>query len=204
MMSVTELIGFSLSLPLVRIHRRLKLPRDGSVDRYDGLIRRFFPRVEPRARWLDVKLDAQLDTVVFSPGPLVRSLSLARHLDRCRRVSLMGVTIGAGVEEAMAEFQAQGRMLEAFVLDAMGSECAEAAAAFVADRIHETVTESGHDPTRRFSPGYGDLDLDIQRHIFTTLRLEEIGIHLNESLLMIPQKSVTAFIGWRQRESGKV
>ena len=48
----------------------------------------------------------------------------------------------------------------------------------------------------RFSPGYGDLSLEMQRDIFRVLDCpRKIGLTLNESLLMSPSKSVTAIIG---------
>ena len=48
----------------------------------------------------------------------------------------------------------------------------------------------------RFSPGYGDLGLEMQKDIFAVLDCpRKIGLSLNESLLMSPSKSVTAIIG---------
>mgnify|MGYP002626454225 CR=1 FL=1 len=43
---------------------------------------------------------------------------------------------------------------------------------------------------------YGDLPLDFQKSVFKALSCEKnIGLYLNESLLMVPTKSVTAIIG---------
>ena len=48
----------------------------------------------------------------------------------------------------------------------------------------------------RFSPGYGDLPLDLQKDIFAALDCSrKIGLTLNQSLLMSPSKSVTAIMG---------
>ncbi len=48
----------------------------------------------------------------------------------------------------------------------------------------------------RFSPGYGDLTLLAQKDIFAVLDCgKRIGLTLNDSLLMSPSKSVTAFVG---------
>ena len=48
----------------------------------------------------------------------------------------------------------------------------------------------------RFSPGYGDLALDVQKDIFALLDCErQLGLTLGDSLLMSPGKSVTAFAG---------
>ena len=48
----------------------------------------------------------------------------------------------------------------------------------------------------RYSPGYGDLPLGLQREISRILNMpKEIGVSLTEALLMTPSKSVTALVG---------
>jgi len=47
----------------------------------------------------------------------------------------------------------------------------------------------------RFSPGYGDLSLENQKLFFKALELEKMGMKLTESLMMFPEKSVTAIAG---------
>ena len=53
----------------------------------------------------------------------------------------------------------------------------------------------------RFSPGYGDLPLALQADVFWALDCtSKIGVSLSESLIMSPQKSVTAIIGISEKE----
>ena len=48
----------------------------------------------------------------------------------------------------------------------------------------------------RFSPGYGDLSLEVQKPLLTALdSSRRAGITLLDSLLMVPSKSVSAIIG---------
>ena len=48
----------------------------------------------------------------------------------------------------------------------------------------------------RFSPGYGDLPIEVQKDFLPLLDAERrLGITLSESCLMAPSKSVTAIIG---------
>ena len=48
----------------------------------------------------------------------------------------------------------------------------------------------------RFSAGYGDLDLSVQKDIIALLSADKkIGLSLTDSLQMTPSKSVTAFLG---------
>ena len=51
-------------------------------------------------------------------------------------------------------------------------------------------------PTRRYSPGYGDLPLSVQPALLDALDAgRRLGVTLTESLLMVPMKSVTAVVG---------
>ncbi|NLC44698.1 MAG: Vitamin B12 dependent methionine synthase activation subunit, partial [Clostridiales bacterium] len=48
----------------------------------------------------------------------------------------------------------------------------------------------------RFSPGYGDLPLEIQGPLLESLDAKQlIGVTLTNAYLMLPQKSVSAFVG---------
>ena len=58
------------------------------------------------------------------------------------------------------------------------------------------VTEEYGYTKPRFSPGYGDLPIEIQKDFFRVLEPNrKIGVSLTESMMMIPSKSVTAIIG---------
>ena len=68
------------------------------------------------------------------------------------------------------------------------------------DRINERIRleaeQEGLYTRPRFSPGYGDLPLDLQREISAILNMsKEIGVSLTDTMLMTPSKSVTALIG---------
>ena len=50
--------------------------------------------------------------------------------------------------------------------------------------------------TERFSPGYGDLDMAVQKDLCLVLDTgRTIGVTLTESCMMVPVKSVTAIVG---------
>ncbi len=58
------------------------------------------------------------------------------------------------------------------------------------------ASENGARLTERFSPGYGDLSLEFQRNIFSSLPAGKLaGVALTESLLMTPSKTVSAVFG---------
>jgi hypothetical protein len=192
-----EISHFPITLPLDRIRRRLKVPLSGDFSRYRELIDRFFVLVEPSCRYDDRDVTVGDRKIVMKDGFEINSKSLGDHLRGCCRVTMIAVTIGDHVEEKITHFGNQNKMLESMILDAMGSECVEEAAIYLSGLIGNEVRKRGLIPTKRFSPGYGDLKLDVQRYFFDQLKLVDMGLRLNDSLLMLPQKSITAFIGWK-------
>ena len=120
------------------------------------------------------------------------SKNLASNLDGCRRVIVFAATIGIGLDRLISKYSRLSPS-KALILQAVGTERVEALCdLFCADIKKGT----GASAKPRFSPGYGDLPLEVQRDIFSVLECEKrLGISLGDSLLMSPSKSVTAFLG---------
>lgn len=122
----------------------------------------------------------------------LRSKGLAKNLQSCDKVVLFAATVGVSIDRLIAKY---GRTApsKALLFQAIGAERIEALCdVFCADIAEEMNT--GLRP--RFSPGYGDLPLAAQKGIFALLDCaKRIGLTLNDSLLMSPAKSVTAFVG---------
>ncbi|MBP3592700.1 MAG: hypothetical protein J6K14_09480 [Clostridia bacterium] len=131
------------------------------------------------------------------PAFSVKSTALSKSLADCREVYLMAVTLGMRAERWLHRLSVLSPAKH-FAADALASAYAEAAAEYA-----NRALAVDHALTRRFSPGYGDLPLSIQpQMIFATNANKYLHISVNESLLMIPQKSITAIIGIRS-EAGK-
>ena len=85
-------------------------------------------------------------------------------------------------------------MARAALLDACGSAWVEAGCDGAEREI--AARFPGLYLTDRFSPGYGDLPLALQRDICGVLDApRRLGVQVGDSLLLNPAKSVTAVIG---------
>lgn len=85
-------------------------------------------------------------------------------------------------------------MLDKLALDATLTAMLESYLDEIEDDFRIKVKDEGYILGDRFSCGYGDLDLGIQPSIIRLLQAEKlIGVCVNESLMLIPNKSVTAF-----------
>ena len=79
---------------------------------------------------------------------------------------------------------------------AIGAERIESLCDCLQQQLSAHFASEGLFLQRRFSPGYGDLPLAMQREIFQVLDCSrQLGLSLNDSLLMSPSKSVTALAG---------
>ena len=78
--------------------------------------------------------------------------------------------------------------------------CASAAIEAVCDQVQEELREHYPYLTDRYSCGYGDLPITLQAGFIQALDAQKrIGLHVNESSLLVPMKSVTAIIGIADR-----
>lgn len=137
-------------------------------------------------------LDVCINGDVCDMGGLsVLSKSLCGQLSKCKKVIVFAATVGAKIDRLITKYEAKSAR-DALLIDAIGTERIEA----LCDAFCKNLSEEYGTLTPRFSPGYGDLPLDIQRSVFRFLEPErKIGLTLSESLIMCPSKSVTAFVG---------
>lgn len=123
------------------------------------------------------------------------SHSLAKCLDGCHEIVLLAATVGFGIDRLIEKYSliAPSR---AVIFQALGSERVEALCDVFCNDLATEEERSGNTLRPRFSPGYGDLPLELQRDIFASLGCTKaIGITLGDNLFMNPTKSVTAIIG---------
>lgn len=127
------------------------------------------------------------DFVFFS----VKSKDLAKNLSGCKKVIVFSATIGLGIDRLINKYS-KISPAKAVVLDAIGSERIEA----LCDRFCSDIKVQMGALKPRFSAGYGDLPIETQSKIFSLLECgKRIGLTLNDSYMMSPSKSVTAFVG---------
>ena len=123
------------------------------------------------------------------------SKGLAKVIAGSSRVVTFAATVGIEYDRLIKRYQ-RIEPTRALFLQALGAERAEA--------LCDLFCSEFEGRTPRYSPGYGDLPLEVQKDVFAVLKCEsKIGISLNESLLMTPTKSVTALFGIKDGEMSR-
>lgn len=130
-------------------------------------------------------------------GILLTGASAGRMLETCEQAAVLACTLGVRFDAMLRAEQARD-MAAAVMLDACGSAWVEAGCDAAEQEIAKRMP--GLYRTDRFSPGYGDLPLSLQRELCAALDCQRrLGVCVTESLLLNPMKSVTAVIGLSDR-----
>ncbi len=127
---------------------------------------------------------------VLQPGRQV-----CAYLRGCTQAALFLCTAGTLFTRESHRYNDRGDLLEAYLIDAIGSLTVENAM----DRIHAALEEEmksqGLNITNRYSPGYCNWPITDQRNLFALVGPNPTGIQLGDSCLMTPIKSVSGVIG---------
>jgi len=162
--------------------------------RIDDSLKKLAEVCQPRSTHAIFPLQLH-DGVVEAAGMVIHSSGLAKNLRGCEKLCFMAATIGIGPDRLVARAQLTS-LLDAAVLQAAGAAMTEAWCDEVNEGIRLEAAAEGLYCRPRFSPGYGDFPLSFQTSFLTLLNMPStIGVHLTDSLLMVPSKSVTAVIG---------
>lgn len=121
---------------------------------------------------------------------IIESESLKKNLQNCKSAYVFAATAGSEVDRQIKKLSlmSDGKGMILSCIASSGIEC-------WCDFINDEMAKKNV-LRPRFSPGYGDVPLCVQKDIFAFLDVNrKIGMSLTEALMMVPVKSVTAIVG---------
>ena len=124
----------------------------------------------------------------------LHSKDLGVNLAGCSKVALLAATIGPQVDSLIRRHSSLNPVY-ASILQATGAMYIEELVDFINAEIKKIAEADGLKTRPRYSPGYGDVPLQVQKDFFRLLPCTRIGLTLMDTLIMAPEKSVTAFVG---------
>ena len=176
-----------------------------SLDRAEALRYLGGANAEPDGKMTELinKCEAQVIEAA-KPGYLYKIISLPcewllvgddikNHLSGCDSAVLMCATLGAEIDKLIRISQITD-MPGAVVIDCLAGVAVEQ----VCDRAENEISSllPGSFFTYRYSPGYGDFPIKLQKNFLSELDApRKIGLSANSSHILTPSKSVTAVIG---------
>ncbi len=141
------------------------------------------------------------DRVYLNDTVILESKVISGLCKKCDKLAIFIMTIGSHLEEMVDYLSDNGLVVQATVLDAIGSGAAERMAGLIEDRIRNVAAMHDQRISRRFSPGYCDWNVNQQEMIFKILNDDTAAVSLTDECLMIPRKSVSGIIGIGDTES---
>ena len=153
------------------------------------------PPYEPTSEVVSIRPSDYSTTVTLRFADVtLQSRDLGRNLEGCSQVALLAATIGPQVD-ALIRRHSSLDPVYASILQATGAMYIEELVDLVNSEIKKIAAAQGLKTKPRYSPGYGDVPLQVQKDFFRLLPCTRIGLTLMDTLIMAPEKSVTAFVG---------
>ena len=119
--------------------------------------------------------------------------SIKQHFEDCDRVIVFAATLGTRIDRYISRLQVTD-MASAVTADAVASACIEGFCREADEKLAEEFAPRFL--TWRYSPGYGDYPLELQGKLLSLIEADKrIGLHVTDSAMLLPVKSVTAVIG---------
>lgn len=172
---------------------RLRVPDDFSLSSVEKCRKELVSALD--IKYAGVKVEVSYPGIDISDigFGLIKSNLMYKNLKNSKSAFVFAVTLGHSVDRLLKKLSVTS-VYEHYVVDALASSYAEKAC-----EIAQNIIKGNLDTYNRFSPGYGDLPLEIQPDV---LNLIGAGKHLNiaigKNLLMSPTKSITAIMGIKQ------
>lgn len=130
--------------------------------------------------------------------------SIYEHLKGAKQCITLACTLGTTFETEFLRIQ-KVSLTDALIFDTIGNAFIESYADALENQLLTPYKSRGMFSKYRYSPGYGDLPLSLQRNILSALSAEKkIGLTVTDTNILIPRKSITAFIGIFDKPQNKL
>ena len=143
----------------------------------------------------DIKRDGEK---LFVADTELEGKSIKKLLAPCNKCVVMAITVGFELDMKIAALGSSSPALS-LLADAAASSAVEDACDACCESIE---SELGVKLTPRFSPGYGDLPMNIQPALLTLTNARRyLGLTVGSGCMLSPIKSVTAIAGIKEVEN---
>lgn len=120
---------------------------------------------------------------------------ITEHLRESTSCVLMALTLGHRVDNRISYCE-RTDLTKAVILNACAAAAIEELCDQLCSDLSRKLARDGKCLTARFSPGYGDFPLHVQKQFLSILDAERaIGLTATSRSILIPRKSVTAIAG---------
>lgn len=174
--------------------------REALLEVCRALYRKYIHIFSPALRYGTFNItekDPERFRIKFNEGSSFSGKGIFRLLKDCEMASLYLITLGEEADSVIRRLEAED-FLEGYMLNAAASSLIEQIQVEAQSLILKDAEKKGLHPGKRFSPGYRGWDLQEQETLILMLQGGDLGIHLTETYLMLPMKSVSGVYGLKR------
>lgn len=148
-------------------------------------------------------LKKEEDILLENTDLILKSKDIKSHLQYSSECVVMCATLGNEIEMRI-NYYSKTELLKSIILDACASTYIEALCDKAELSIKEEALHRKLYITERYSPGYGDFNISIQKDLLNIIEAsKKIGVSVTDSFIMLPRKSVSAVIGIQKKRTEK-
>lgn len=140
-------------------------------------------------------LNVKIGRIWIAGNELNLGRQVCGYIKESTQVALFICTAGEDFTKMTNALNEQGDIMEAYLLDAIGSLTVENAIGKIHDNLRQYYRSQKLKISNRYSPGYCNWPLSDQQVLFKLIGENPTGISLSDSCLMTPRKSVSGLIG---------
>jgi hypothetical protein len=164
---------------------------------YDSAGKLFFKLAAPVGIIADISIE-EFAKIYPGNGNNEPDTPLEHIFPRANHLALFAFTLGKEISREIQRQLKDKNLAKGYMLDTVASYCtdkaSEAAQTIFQDQLVSKYQISESSRVLLYSPGYCGWHVSGQKKLFAYLEPEEIGIHLNESFLMVPLKSISGVL----------
>lgn len=201
---MTDLVINDITIDRAEALRYLRLPQHLSEQDLPDSVRVHLDRAEAavlqtaslRFVWREFSITHTKEGVRLNgTGLTLVGKDIAALLTDSASCIVLAATLGLSCDELIRQAEPVD-MAYALMLDAFAGAAVENLCDQVQTALANRFAEKNLFLTRRYSPGYGDLPISLQKPLCAALdTTRRIGLTVSGSGILIPRKSVTAIIG---------
>lgn len=143
----------------------------------------------------DIAVDKDRGLITIEDRLINPGRQICGYVKEAEKIALFVCTAGEGFSSYSNKYNEEGDYLKGFIVDTLGSLTVERAMDCIQQRLENDFSQAGLRITSRYSPGYCNWSVKEQSQLFSLLPENPCNIHLSDSSLMIPIKSVSGIIG---------
>jgi len=136
------------------------------------------------------KKHVKVDDSILNTGAII-----ATAMKEAEYIAVFTATLGEEFDQLLYELKQEDDILKDFIANSLGSILAEGVTEQLMKELERNVSIDKLYTSNNYSPGYCDWPLTEQQKLFSILPPHITGIHLTDSCLMLPIKSVSGIVG---------